>query len=129
MDFAPYQDENPETVRSLSPPLRARSPPTNPRSPPINRSITGTAFGSEPLPSPSAFANNGRSSPSYFPSPANGMPGGTSGGRLEAGRNFEAFQTSLPMRLDFEAMMAYILLPPAGGVFLLLVETKSDYVR
>jgi uncharacterized membrane protein len=26
-------------------------------------------------------------------------------------------------------MLAYLLLPPAGGVFLLLVEHKSDYVR
>lgn len=25
--------------------------------------------------------------------------------------------------------MAYILLPPAGGVFLLITEHKSDYVR
>jgi uncharacterized membrane protein len=40
-----------------------------------------------------------------------------------------AFETSLPIRMDFEAMLAYLLLPPAGGVFLLLVEHKSDYVR
>ena len=26
-------------------------------------------------------------------------------------------------------MLAYLLLPPAGGVFLLVVEHKSDYVR
>ena len=39
------------------------------------------------------------------------------------------FETSLPMRLDYEAIMAYVLLPPAGAVFLLLVEHKSDYVR
>jgi uncharacterized membrane protein len=26
-------------------------------------------------------------------------------------------------------MLAYVLLPPAGGVFLLLAEHKSDYVR
>jgi uncharacterized membrane protein len=43
--------------------------------------------------------------------------------------DLEAFQTSLPMRLDYEAMLAYVLLPPAGGVFLLLAEHKSDYVR
>ena len=39
------------------------------------------------------------------------------------------FETSLPLRLDYEAMLAYLLLPPAGGVFLLVVEHKSDYVR
>jgi uncharacterized membrane protein len=33
------------------------------------------------------------------------------------------------MRMDYEAMLAYLLLPPAGGVLLLLVEHKSDYVR
>lgn len=33
------------------------------------------------------------------------------------------------MRMDYEAMLGYLLLPPAGGVFLLLVEHKSDYVR
>ena len=33
------------------------------------------------------------------------------------------------MRLDHEAMLAYLLLPPAGGVFLLIFEHKSDYVR
>ncbi len=33
------------------------------------------------------------------------------------------------MRLDYEAMLAYLLLPPAGGVFLLIAEHKSDYVR
>lgn len=39
------------------------------------------------------------------------------------------FETSLPLRLDYEAMLAYLLLPPAGGVFLLVMERKSDYVR
>ena len=33
------------------------------------------------------------------------------------------------MRLDYEAMLAYLLLPPAGGVLLLMAEHKSDYVR
>lgn len=33
------------------------------------------------------------------------------------------------MRLDYEACLAYLLLPPAGGVFLLIFEHKSDYVR
>ena len=39
------------------------------------------------------------------------------------------FETSLPIRLDYEAMLAYMLLPPAGGVLLLVMEHKSDYVR
>lgn len=50
---------------------------------------------------------------------------------LESGTraNLAAFETSLPIRVDYEAMMAYLLLPPAGGVLLLLLEHKSDYVR
>ena len=43
--------------------------------------------------------------------------------------NVNLFETSLPMRMDYEAMLAYLLLPPAGGVFLLVMEHKSDYVR
>lgn len=50
-------------------------------------------------------------------------------GAEERGTHLEAFQTSLPMRMDYEAMLAYILLPPAGGVLLLVLEHKSDYVR
>lgn len=48
---------------------------------------------------------------------------------LERSRNLEAFETSLPLRLDQEAVLAYLLLPPAGGVLLLILEHKSDYVR
>ena len=47
----------------------------------------------------------------------------------ERARSLEAFQTSLPVRLDMEACLAYLLLPPAGGVLLLIFEHKSDYVR
>lgn len=39
------------------------------------------------------------------------------------------FETSLPLRLDYEACLAYLLLPPVGGVILLIMEWKSDYVR
>ncbi|KAG8626940.1 hypothetical protein KVT40_005885 [Elsinoe batatas] len=31
--------------------------------------------------------------------------------------------------MDVEAALAYLLLPPAGGVALLVFEHKSDYVR
>jgi uncharacterized membrane protein len=39
------------------------------------------------------------------------------------------FQTSLNIRLDWEAAAAYLLLPPAGGAVLLMLEHRSDYVR
>jgi hypothetical protein len=50
---------------------------------------------------------------------------------LESGRGrLNEFETSLPfLRLDWEACLAYLLLPPAGGVLLLVIEQKSDYVR
>lgn len=41
----------------------------------------------------------------------------------------DVYTTSLPMRLDHEACLAYLLLPPFGGAMLLVFEHKSDYVR
>ena len=120
MDFAPYQDTAPETARALSPPPPHRSTSRSPapKSPPPNRRATTDPFSSAPLPPPSHFSDEPR--------------GGTGFGSndLESGRlNVNLFETSLPLRLDYEAMLAYLLLPPAGGVFLLVVEHKSDYVR
>jgi hypothetical protein len=39
------------------------------------------------------------------------------------------FDTSLGLRLDYEACLAYLLVPPLGPIFLLIAERKSDYVR
>lgn len=39
------------------------------------------------------------------------------------------FSTRLGLRMDYEACLAYLLLPPAGGVLLLVLEHRSDYVR
>ncbi|KAB8068126.1 hypothetical protein BDV29DRAFT_74668 [Aspergillus leporis] len=123
MNFAPYQDESPEVERAMSPALpdanRVKSP--NLRSPRGSPPVPGLA--SNALPSPSHFAGGGHVETNGF--------GNTGFGRdVEGGRwNMGAFETSLPIRMDFEAMLAYLLLPPAGGVFLLLVEHKSDYVR
>lgn len=55
---------------------------------------------------------------------------GAGGRDIESGRGrLNEFETSLPIRLDYEACLAYLLLPPAGGVLLLVMEHKSDYVR
>ena len=118
MDFAPYQDTDPASTRALSPPPdRTLSPKRNPQFPHPNRP-NNDPFSSSSLPAPSSF-NDG--------------PGGGSGfgaRDIESGRlDVNLFETSLPLRLDYEAMLAYLLLPPAGGVFLLVVEHKSDYVR
>ncbi|KAE8150560.1 hypothetical protein BDV25DRAFT_154173 [Aspergillus avenaceus] len=121
MNFAPYQDESPEVERAMSPALaetnRVKSPPI--RSPHGSPPVSGLA--SNALPSPTQFgASTG----------ATGFGNTGYAGDVESGRwNMGAFDTSLPIRMDYEAMLAYLLLPPAGGVFLLLVEHKSDYVR
>ncbi|KAL9028062.1 MAG: hypothetical protein Q9196_003509 [Gyalolechia fulgens] len=119
MDFAPYQDTAPESTRALSPPPRrstSRSP--NPKSPPPNRGTTDP-FLSSTLPAPNHFSDDPRRDGRGF--------GNTD---LESGRmDVNLFETSLPLRLDYEAMLAYLLLPPAGGVLLLVLEHKSDYVR
>lgn len=117
-NFAPYQDA-PEIERARSPPIksprtsveysRARSPPLRPAQ--VSRNISEVA--SQALPAPDSFANN----EDYI------QP------QEQRGRNLEAFQSSLPIRLDYEAMAAYLLLPPVGGVLLLILEHKSDYVR
>jgi uncharacterized membrane protein len=118
MDFAPYQDTAPEHERALSPPPRrssSRSP--IPKSPPPNRA-TNDPFATSALPPPSHFGGETQGN------------NGFGGGDIEGGRmNINLFETSLPIRLDYEAMLAYLLLPPAGGVLLLVMEHKSDYVR
>ncbi|TVY85637.1 hypothetical protein LAWI1_G008601, partial [Lachnellula willkommii] len=88
-----------------------------------------------PLPPPSHAASN-----PWIPRTAPGF--GSGGGDVERGvfggvggdlggreGRLNEFETSLPIRLDYEACLAYLLLPPAGGVLLLLCEQKSDYVR
>ena len=117
-NFAPYQDTSPADTRALSPPpRRSLSSSPNPNSKPQVRSSIDAQ-----LPPPSHFASQGANHTSGL--------GGRAAAELEGGRShINLFETSLPMRLDYEAMMAYLLLPPAGGVFLLVVEHKSDYVR
>ncbi|KAJ5793567.1 hypothetical protein N7457_000166 [Penicillium paradoxum] len=101
------RDQSPELERALSPPH-----PDAHRVSPNLRSPRGSAD----LPSPRHFG---------------GGHGNTGYGRdIESGHvSLGAFETSLPIRMDVEAALAYLLLPPAGGVFLLLTEHKSDYVR
>ncbi|KAI9781560.1 MAG: hypothetical protein M1835_004279 [Candelina submexicana] len=118
MDFAPYQDQSPETARTLSPPpqgeRRSRSFSPYQRSTPVHPPGT--------LSPPSHYSDEESRLAS------NGSHG-SSGDFEDTRAHISQFETSLPLRLDYEAMLAYLILPPAGGVFLLLVEHKSDYVR
>ncbi|RMZ75227.1 hypothetical protein DV737_g5406, partial [Chaetothyriales sp. CBS 132003] len=124
MNFAPYQDEIPQVERALSPPRagggksgssidspRVQSPP--PRAG-VSSRVAVESGGGGPRP-----PGNG---PNYAHAWA-------TGGREERGHSLQAFQTSLPLRMDFEAMLAYLALPPVGGVALLILEHNSDYVR
>lgn len=126
MDFAPYQDQSPETQRVLSPPPEGRrsfSPtPRRSFSPALPSPRNAPPANANPWapidqPTPQTFRQ------SYFGGQAADVESG--GGR----ERLNEFETSLPIRLDYEACLAYLLLPPAGGALLLVLEHKSDYVR
>lgn len=119
MDFAPYQDVSPETHRALSPPPRPSLDA------PGRRSFSPGFRRPSPIPSPSPPIQNN----SYIPNIAANLESGFGGGGSGRAGRLNEFETSLPIRLDYEACMAYLVLPPLGGVLLLVLERKSDYVR
>ncbi|KAF2111754.1 hypothetical protein BDV96DRAFT_176738 [Lophiotrema nucula] len=128
-NFAPYQD-TPELVRAMSPP--AQSPRiASPRAS-IDRTRS-TNIGTGALTSPNAQSYQ-QSNSSYFP-PTNAnqerVPWSSNTGFGNSGSrgDIDVFETRLGMRMDHEACLAYLLLPPAGGVLLLVLEHRSDYVR
>lgn len=153
MNFAPYQSSPPESERAKSPPP-LRSPTASPkphqqhRQQP-SRNISAVADNEDPwaaaraqrLPDPSHYADDDdlesggyQDLDSSGPRPYNhdryndyiGNSALQGGGHTGGGSIFE---TSLGLPLRIEACLAYLLLPPAGGVALLLFEHKSDYVR
>jgi hypothetical protein len=123
-NFAPYQDI-PETARALSPPL------TSPRAS-IDRDRSrniGTASVTSPT-NPSYqqrdyLGGNSSSQQDGSERVAWNAPGGFGGPREDV----DMFGTRLGLRMDYEACLAYLLLPPAGPVALLVLEHRSDYVR
>ncbi len=90
-------------------------------------------------PQPQRQWSNGIPSPSYYSyqQGGNDLEGGAGGlagspdALYDGGRDnvINEFDTSLGLRLDYEACMAYLLLPPLGSILLLVLERKSDYVR
>lgn len=144
MNFAPYQSSPPESVRAKSPPP-VRSPPVSPRPRPVNpaRNISAiaTSDNTDPwaaarnqrLPSPSRYVddeyedlearplNNNRYNDYIIPQSGYNT--------RDAQGDADMFSTSLGLPLHIEAPLAYLLLPPAAGVVLLLFERQSDYVR
>jgi hypothetical protein len=136
-NFAPYQDHAPDVERAKSPPPR-RSLSRSPQ-PPFSfaqnwqRQQPNIA---EALPPPDSFDRTSSFGPgaagrgSGAEDVESGYQQGALGSSGRMGReHIDLFETSLPLRMDHEAMLAYLLLPPAGGVLLLVMEHKSDYVR
>ena len=120
MSFAPYQDDSPDATRATSPPPKHR--PTSSQSATDNYQDD---ISREQLPLPEDFDNAAVTGGGTPRAGRNGF--GNSVGPDE--RNVNIYGTTLPLRLDFEACLAYLLLPPAGGALLLLLEHRSDYVR
>ncbi|KAK9470685.1 uncharacterized protein V1510DRAFT_422485 [Dipodascopsis tothii] len=113
MDFAPYQSEEPSVSRPMNgaasyvpPPVRKASvPPSPPQQPPP---------------------------PMYTAAPPEDVyPTGYSSSPVNDGTEYplNQYETSLPFRLDWSAALTYVSLPPVGSVFMLIFETKSDYIR
>ncbi|TGJ80663.1 hypothetical protein E0Z10_g8099 [Xylaria hypoxylon] len=135
MDFAPYQSSPPENNRPFSPPVAEGT--TSPRASldhrpsfsPSQRNFT--AYSPPPLqhPQPQRSWQAGYASEEGF---GGGNAGGNAGGGAGLGGNGEfvsEFDTSLGLRLDYEAVLAYIGIPPLAAIILLILERKSDYVR
>jgi uncharacterized membrane protein len=118
-NFAPYQDI-PESTRVMSPLTSPRASLDRTRttiiSPPTRTYEQHDYFGAD-NDVPSTYDAE-RAAPSH-----------TTPFSRRSREDVDMFTTSLGWRLDYEAMLAYLLLPPAGGVFLLVMEHQSDYVR
>jgi hypothetical protein len=151
MDFAPYQSSPPEhgrdettspraswdaaARRSISPQqqqqqqqraeqykygYQARSPP------PLQHPQPQRGWRASSV-------SDGVASPDLEGLAAGGGGGAAAGG---GGGGFGAregmvseFDTTLGIRLDYEACLAYLALPPLGAILLLILERNSDFVR
>ncbi|CAI6340447.1 unnamed protein product [Periconia digitata] len=124
-NFAPYQDI-PETTRALSPPALNSPRLASPRTSFDRTRNIGTAAVTSPTNAPyqqrDYFGGNDQPDRERV---AWNAPGGFGGPREDV----DMFETRLGLRMDYEACLAYLLLPPAGPVLLLMLEHKSDYVR
>lgn len=157
MDFAPYQSSPPEHSRPFSPGNDGVSSPraswesasNRPRRvsvaspPPLQHPQPQRAWSGDGIRSPvGAGGAGGYQAPGAYQDAGPDMDAahtgaGGSGGLM--GDYFGAlgardgmvseFDTSLGIRLDYEACLAYLALPPLGPILLLVLERKSDYVR
>lgn len=147
MDFAPYQSSPPEHGRTLSPTHDTTSPrasfdavrnvfsrASQPSPPPLQHPQPQRAWSGDGIRSPFGGAAG-----YHYQSPDAGHRAGVAGLSGGMGDYFNAlgsregmvseFDTSLGIRLDFEACLAYLAVPPLGAILLLILERKSDFVR
>jgi uncharacterized membrane protein len=131
VNFAPYQSSPPESERARSPPLRSPNASPRPQRTRPQQNLSSIADQEDPwaaaraqrLPSPSQYAADDEG--------YTDLEGGTQGrfNNFFGRREGAVFETSLGLPLRIEACLAYLVIPPAGGIVLLLFEHKSDYVR
>lgn len=133
MDFAPYQSSPPEHGRVASPDYNASSPRA---SQDARRPFSPIARSPPPLqhPQPQRGWTGFDGQTSGWTGAGSGGAGGgqtTSAGMPGAypAAEFSEFDTTLGLRLDYEACLAYLLCPPIGAIILLILERKSDFVR
>jgi hypothetical protein len=143
MDFAPYQSSPPEHSRTLSPPLDSNNSPRTswdaarrPFSPGTNYQHRQSQASPPPLQHPQpqrGWSADGIRSPAaagaYQSHGGGGGLGDYLGGLGARDGMVSEFDTSLGIRLDYEACLAYLAVPPLGAILLLILERKSDYVR
>ena len=121
MDFAPYQSSPPEHSRVASPDYNT----------PAENAPNGA--GRRP------FSPNGARTPPPLQHPQpqrswagfDGQPNRWASGESQSNpvAEISEFDTSLGLRLDYEASLAYLAFPPLGAIVLLILEKNSDYVR
>ncbi|KAK1059732.1 hypothetical protein LTR33_013075 [Friedmanniomyces endolithicus] len=141
-NFAPYQSSPDDSDHAEYPPTT--SSPTQPQT--SNSSIADpwAAARAQRLPSPSRYTDDDdENTPaladagSYQDIEAQRFRNDYIGPTALAGTGpppnnaslGNVYETSLGIPLGYEALIAYLCLPPAGGMVLLLFEHKSDYVR
>lgn len=129
MDFAPYQSSPPENERIASPDYYHASSPRGSQD--ARRPFPSTAQGPPPLQHPqpqrgwSSFdgQNTNWAAGHRAPQASGAAPGAYPSVEVSE------FDTSLGLRLDYEACLAYLASPPLGAIILLILERNSDYVR
>lgn len=129
MDFAPYQSSPPEHGRVSSPEYNASPRGSTDASKRPFSPAAGAARSPPPLQHPQPQRAWGG-----FDGQANSWTGGGSSSSAAMPGAFPAaevseFDTSLGVRLDYEASLAYLAFPPLGAIALLILERNSDYVR